>query len=69
MIWLMNINAIVFAVAKPAPEIWPDAAQKAGGVVAGTGRRDFPHRNLVFSYLRVYSAVRSMPVGQGFLMK
>jgi len=40
----MNKKAIVFAMANPVPEIWPDAALHAGAMVVGTGRSDFPNQ-------------------------
>ena len=44
MVRSMNKDAIVFAMANPVPEIWPDAAKKAGAAVVGTGRSDFPNQ-------------------------
>ena len=44
MVRSMNRNAIVFAMANPVPEIWPDAAKRAGAAVVGTGRSDFPNQ-------------------------
>jgi len=44
MVQSMNRDAIVFAMANPVPEIWPDAAKKAGAAVVGTGRSDFPNQ-------------------------
>ncbi len=44
MVRSMNSNAIVFAMANPVPEIWPDAAGRAGAAVVGTGRSDFPNQ-------------------------
>jgi malate dehydrogenase (oxaloacetate-decarboxylating) len=44
MVRSMNRDAIVFAMANPVPEIWPDAAKKAGAAVVGTGRSDFPNQ-------------------------
>ena len=44
MIWSMNKDPIVFALANPVPEIWPDAAKKGGAAVVGTGRSDFPNQ-------------------------
>jgi malate dehydrogenase (oxaloacetate-decarboxylating) len=44
MIRSMNKKAIVFAMANPVPEIWPDAALHAGAMVVGTGRSDFPNQ-------------------------
>jgi malate dehydrogenase (oxaloacetate-decarboxylating) len=44
MIQSMNKKAIVFAMANPIPEIWPDVARHAGAMVVGTGRSDFPNQ-------------------------
>lgn len=44
MVRTMNKDAIVFAMANPVPEIWPDVAKKAGAAVVGTGRSDFPNQ-------------------------
>ncbi len=44
MVKSMNKNSIVFAMANPVPEIWPDVAKKAGAAVVGTGRSDFPNQ-------------------------
>ena len=44
MVRSMNKDPIVFAMANPVPEIWPDAAKKAGAAVVGTGRSDFPNQ-------------------------
>ena len=43
MIKAMAKGAIVFAMANPVPEIMPDEALKAGAVVVGSGRSDFPN--------------------------
>jgi len=40
----MNPGAIVFAMANPVPEIYPDEAAAGGAVVIGTGRSDFPNQ-------------------------
>ena len=40
----MNKDAIMFAMAKPVPEIMPDVAKEAGVRVIGTGRSDFPNQ-------------------------
>jgi malate dehydrogenase (oxaloacetate-decarboxylating)(NADP+) len=44
MIRSMNRDAIVFAMANPTPEIFPDAAIAAGAALAGTGRSDYPNQ-------------------------
>lgn len=40
----MNTDAIVFAMANPIPEIYPDEAIKGGAKVVATGRSDFPNQ-------------------------
>jgi malate dehydrogenase (oxaloacetate-decarboxylating) len=40
----MNNDAILFACANPAPEIWPWEALEAGAKVVATGRSDFPNQ-------------------------
>ncbi|AFZ70027.1 malic enzyme [Caldisphaera lagunensis DSM 15908] len=40
----MNKDAIVFALANPVPEIWPQDAKKAGAKIVATGRSDFPNQ-------------------------
>ena len=40
----MAIDPIILAMANPVPEIMPDIALKAGAVVVGTGRSDFPNQ-------------------------
>jgi len=44
MVQSMNKDPVVFAMANPVPEIWPDAAKNAGAAVVGTGRSDFPNQ-------------------------
>lgn len=41
MVKSMNMDAIVFAMANPTPEIMPDLAKEAGARIVGTGRSDF----------------------------
>ena len=51
MVSSMAKDPIVFAMANPVPEIWPDDARAAGAAVVGTGRSDFPNQinnSLVF---------------------
>lgn len=40
----MNTDAILFAMANPTPEIFPEDAKEAGAKVIGTGRSDFPNQ-------------------------
>lgn len=44
MIKRMNKNAIIFAMANPTPEIAPEIAKKAGALIVGTGRSDYPNQ-------------------------
>ena len=44
MVQSMNEDAILFAMANPTPEIFPDVARAAGARVVGTGRSDFPNQ-------------------------
>ncbi len=44
MVASMADDAIVFAMANPVPEIYPDEAKAAGARVVGTGRSDFPNQ-------------------------
>ncbi|MCC6367797.1 MAG: NADP-dependent malic enzyme [Bryobacterales bacterium] len=51
--WIRGMarDAIVFACANPAPEIWPSDAHRAGARIVATGRGDFPNQlnnSLVF---------------------
>ena len=51
MVSSMAKDSIVFAMANPIPEIWPEDARAAGAAVVGTGRSDFPNQinnSLVF---------------------
>jgi malate dehydrogenase (oxaloacetate-decarboxylating) len=44
MVKSMNKDPVVFAMANPVPEIWPDEAYAAGAKVVVTGRSDFPNQ-------------------------
>lgn len=44
MVKTMNKDAIIFAMANPTPEIFPDDAKVAGAKIVGTGRSDFPNQ-------------------------
>ncbi|HIA92273.1 TPA: NADP-dependent malic enzyme [Candidatus Saccharibacteria bacterium] len=44
MVATMNKDAIIFAMANPVPEIYPDEAKQAGAAVVATGRSDFDNQ-------------------------
>jgi len=44
MVKTMEKDAIVFALANPVPEIYPEEAKRAGAKIVGTGRSDFPNQ-------------------------
>ena len=44
MVQSMAGNPIVFAMANPIPEIFPDEARAAGAAIVATGRSDFPNQ-------------------------
>ncbi|HEV2429850.1 MAG TPA: NADP-dependent malic enzyme [Thermoplasmata archaeon] len=51
MVRSMAERPIVFALANPVPEIWPEKAKSAGAAIVATGRSDFPNQvnnSLVF---------------------
>lgn len=55
MVASMNDDAILFAMANPTPEIFPDDAKAAGARVVGTGRSDYPNQiNNVLAFPGVF---------------
>ncbi|MDT3700016.1 MAG: malic enzyme-like NAD(P)-binding protein [Thermincola sp.] len=44
MVRSMNVRAVVFAMANPVPEIYPEEALAAGAAVVGSGRSDCPNQ-------------------------
>ncbi|SEG01090.1 malate dehydrogenase (oxaloacetate-decarboxylating) [Caloramator fervidus] len=55
MVKSMNKDAIVFAMANPTPEIFPDEAKEAGARIIGTGRSDFENQiNNVLAFPGVF---------------
>lgn len=40
----MNEQSMIFAMANPTPEIFPDEAKAGGAYIVGTGRSDFPNQ-------------------------
>ena len=69
MVRSMNKDSIVFAMANPVPEIWPDAAKNGGAAVVGTGRSDFPNQiNNVLAFPGIFRGL-SMPAPHGSLTR
>ena len=61
MVKSMARDAIVFAMANPAPEILPDEAKAAGARVVGTGRSDFANQiNNVLAFPGVFKGALSV---------
>ena len=44
MVATMNYGSVIFAMANPTPEIFPEEAIAAGAAVVGTGRSDYPNQ-------------------------
>jgi len=44
MVRSMNRDAVIFAMANPVPEIFPEKALEAGAKIVGTGRSDYPNQ-------------------------
>lgn len=44
MVQSMEKNSIIFALANPIPEIYPDLAKEGGALITATGRSDFPNQ-------------------------
>lgn len=69
MVRTMNEDAIVFAMANPAPEIDPLEAKAAGARVVGTGRSDFPNQiNNLLAFPGVFRGaldVRAKDIDEG----
>lgn len=44
MVRSMNRDGVIFALANPVPEIYPEEAKSAGAKIVATGRSDFPNQ-------------------------
>lgn len=44
MVATMNSGSVIFAMANPTPEIFPEEAIASGAAVVGTGRSDYPNQ-------------------------
>ena len=68
MVASMNTDAILFAMANPTPEIFPEDAKEAGAKVIGTGRSDFPNQiNNVLAFPGIFrgaSDVRATEINE-----
>lgn len=69
MVQSMAEKSIVFAMANPEPEIYPQEALDAGAFVVGTGRSDFPNQiNNVLAFPGVFRGaldVRAKDISEG----
>ena len=55
MVKTMNKDGIIFAMANPTPEFFPEDAKEAGIAVMGTGRSDYPNQiNNVLAFPGVF---------------
>jgi len=61
----MAKDAIVFAMANPDPEIYPEEAIKGGAAVVGTGRSDFPNQvNNVLAFPGIFRGALNASAAQ-----
>ena len=69
MVRSMAPRAVVFAMANPEPEIYPQDALDAGAFVVGTGRSDFPNQiNNVLAFPGIFRGaldVRAKDISEG----
>lgn len=72
MVATMNKHSIIFAMANPEPEIYPDDAKKGGAAIVGTGRSDFPNMiNNVVAFPGIIKgalAVRASDINQSMCL-
>lgn len=65
----MSDKPVVFAMANPEPEIFPDKAKAAGAYIVGTGRSDFPNQvNNVLVFPGIFKgalSVRARAISDG----
>ena len=55
MVSSMNKDSILFAMANPTPEIFPEDAIESGALIVGTGRSDYPNQiNNVLAFPGVF---------------
>ncbi|MGE5578175.1 MAG: NAD(P)-dependent malic enzyme [Syntrophothermus sp.] len=72
MVASMAKDPIIFAMANPDPEIWPDEAKAAGAKVVGTGRSDYPNQiNNVLGFPGIFRGaldVRAREINQAMVV-
>ncbi|MFC7063283.1 NAD(P)-dependent malic enzyme [Halobacillus seohaensis] len=62
-IHMMTPEPIIFAMANPIPEIYPEEAKDAGAVVVGTGRSDYPNQiNNLLAFPGIFRGALNMNV-------
>jgi malate dehydrogenase (oxaloacetate-decarboxylating) len=65
MVATMAPDAVVFAMANPTPEIFPDEAKAAGARVCGTGRSDYPNQvNNVIAFPGIFKGALEARAGR-----
>lgn len=65
MVKTMNKDGIIFAMANPTPEIFPEDAKEAGIAVMGTGRSDYPNQiNNVLAFPGVFRGALDVRVSE-----
>ncbi|MDT8391652.1 MAG: malic enzyme-like NAD(P)-binding protein [Lentisphaeria bacterium] len=72
MVQSMATNPVIFAMANPVPEIYPEDAVRAGAAVVGTGRTDFPNQvNNVLGFPGIFRGaldVRALDINEAMKM-
>lgn len=65
MVKTMNKDGIIFAMANPTPEIFPEDAKEAGIAVVGTGRSDYPNQiNNVLAFPGIFRGALDVRASQ-----
>jgi malate dehydrogenase (oxaloacetate-decarboxylating) len=65
MVQTMNKDSMIFAMANPIPEIYPEDAKKGGAKVIGTGRSDFPNQiNNVLAFPGIFRGALDVRASQ-----
>jgi malate dehydrogenase (oxaloacetate-decarboxylating) len=65
MVRSMNKEPMIFAMANPIPEIYPEEAKKGGAKVIGTGRSDFPNQiNNVLAFPGIFRGALDVRASQ-----